>query len=280
MIKAHKTQPNVASIPSIKNIIAVGSGKGGVGKSTVAVNLAIALKTTGASVGLLDADIYGPSVPAMLGITEKAKVTAEKRFEPIMAHGLYTLSIGNLVDQTTAMIWRGPMVSRALQQLLFDTHWPALDYLIVDLPPGTGDIQLTMAQKMPVSAAIVVTTPQTISVLDARKAIEMFKKVDITVLGIVENMSEFHCPSCDHVANIFGDKGGEQLANEYQIPLLSQLPIDLSLREKADEGEPMTATEPSSTIATAYQLLAKNVADELSKQPVNHAHNMPRVVVE
>jgi len=252
----------------VKNIIAVASGKGGVGKSTTSVNLALALLKTGARVGLLDADIYGPSQPTMLGIDDSVRPdqVGQHFIAPIMAHGLQTMSIGYLVTEDTAMAWRGPMAASALQQLLTQTSWDDLDYLVIDLPPGTGDIQLTLSQKVPVTGAIVVTTPQDIALIDARKAIEMFAKVEVPVLGIVENMAVHICSNCGHQEHIFGTEGGERMAEHYGVPLLGALPLDLSIRENSDSGEPTVVSQPDSTIATMYDEMAKAVITSLEEQ--------------
>ncbi len=279
-IISHAVQMGVQSLPQIKNIIAVASGKGGVGKSTTAVNLALALSAEGAQVGLLDADIYGPSQPMMLGVQKRPEVTERKALLPVMAHGLQTMSIGYLVDTASAMVWRGPMVTGALQQLLNETEWQALDYLIIDLPPGTGDIQLTLAQKIPVSGAVIVTTPQDIALLDVRKAITMFNKVKVPVLGMIENMSIHTCSQCGHQEAIFGTGGGRQMADEYRIPLLGQLPLDLHIRQQVDKGNPSVASEPMSATALLYRNIARNLAACLSLQAKNYTRLFPKIVIE
>ena len=250
---------------SIKYIIAVASGKGGVGKSTTAVNLALALlaEYTKASVGLLDADIYGPSQPLMLGVDARAQVRDGKQFMPIKRHGLQTMSIGYLIDSKTPMIWRGPMVSKALQQLMGDTCWEPLDYLVIDLPPGTGDIQLTLVQKIKVTGAIVVTTPQDIALLDAHKGLSMFKKVNTPVLGIVENMSHYVCRQCGHRDPIFGSGGGQRMSDETGVPLLASLPLDSSIHEQTDSGVPPVVAQPDGLIAAAYRTLARRVVERI-----------------
>jgi len=236
-IHPRETQPGTQVVPGVKNIIAIASGKGGVGKSTVTANLALALASLGARVGVLDADIYGPSQPTLLGVAgSKPESLDNKKMKPIMAQGIQTMSIGYLTDPDAAMIWRGPMVSGALQQMLNDTTWEAVDYLLIDLPPGTGDIQLTMAQKIPVTGALVVTTPQDLALLDARKAYHMFRKVNIDVLGVVENMAMHTCSQCGHEEAIFGQGGADRMARQYDLPLLAQLPLDISIREQADAG--------------------------------------------
>ena len=249
----------------IRNIIAVASGKGGVGKSTTAVNLALALEKEGARVGLLDADIYGPSQGMMLGVPDgrRPEVKDGKFFVPIKAHGIQAMSMSFLITESTPMVWRGPMVSGALQQLLGQTLWDDLDYLIVDMPPGTGDIQLTLSQRVPVAGAVIVTTPQDIALLDARKGIEMFRKVDIPVLGVVENMATFCCPNCGHETPIFGSGGGERIAQEFDTPLLGRLPLDLRIREEADGGTPTVARDPDGPIAAIYREAARHMAARL-----------------
>jgi ATP-binding protein involved in chromosome partitioning len=252
----------------IRNIVAVASGKGGVGKSTTAVNLALALEREGARVGLLDADIYGPSQGMMLGVPEgrRPDVKDGKFFVPIKAHGIQAMSMSFLITESTPMVWRGPMVSGALQQLLTQTLWDDLDYLIVDMPPGTGDIQLTLSQKVPVAGAVIVTTPQDIALLDARKGIEMFRKVDIPVLGVVENMATFCCPNCGHETPIFGAGGGARIAADFDTPLLGRLPLDLRIREEADGGTPTVARDPEGAIAAIYRDAARHLAARLWAQ--------------
>ncbi|KAB8172436.1 iron-sulfur cluster carrier protein ApbC [Lysobacter maris] len=269
-VSAHKVQPNLSPIPGIRNIIAIGSGKGGVGKSTTAVNLALALAAEGARVGVLDADIYGPSVPAMLGLSGRPDSPDGKTIEPMRAYGVEAMSIGLLVDQDTPMIWRGPMATSALTQLLEQTRWggeEGLDYLIVDLPPGTGDIQLTLAQKIPVAGAVIVTTPQEIATLDARKALKMFEKVEVPVLGLIENMAVHVCSNCGHSEHIFGSGGGAQMAERYGVPLLGSLPLDVGIREQGDAGSPITAAAPDSPAAQAYRQAAWAMAQALDGRP-------------
>ncbi len=259
-IVSHAVQRNTKLVPGIKNIIAVASGKGGVGKSTVAVNLALALRAEGATVGMLDADIYGPSQPMMLGIQGKPGSKDGKSQEPMMGHGLQAMSIGFLVDTEQPMVWRGPMVTSALQQLLNDTRWRDLDYLVIDLPPGTGDIQLTLAQAVPVTGAVIVTTPQDIALLDARRGLKMFEKVSVPILGIVENMATHICPQCGHEEHIFGAGGGERMAKDYGVELLGSLPLDIKIREQADSGRPTVVAAPDSRVADIYRAIARRVA--------------------
>jgi len=266
-VPAHKVQKGLSPHPRIRNVIAVGSGKGGVGKSTTAVNLAVALQQLGARVGVLDADIYGPSVPAMLGLSGRPESPDNKSIEPMRAFGVETMSIGFLVDQDSPMIWRGPMATSALTQLFKDTRWDDLDYLIVDLPPGTGDIQLTLAQKIPVAGAVIVTTPQDIATLDARKALKMFEKVEVPVLGIVENMAVHTCSNCGHVEHLFGEGGGQRMAGQYGVPLLGSLPLDIGIREQGDVGTPVVAAAPGSAAARAYVAAAERMVEELGKRP-------------
>jgi ATP-binding protein involved in chromosome partitioning len=266
-VLARAPQGELKPLPQVRNIIAVGSGKGGVGKSTVAVNLALALAAEGASVGVLDADIYGPSVPMMLGLSGRPDSPDGKSIEPMRAHGLQAMSIGLLVDQDTPMIWRGPMATSALTQLLNETRWEALDYLVVDLPPGTGDIQLTMAQKIPVAGAVIVTTPQDIATLDARKALKMFEKLGIAVLGLVENMAVHVCSNCGHVEHVFGEGGGERMASSYGVPLLGSLPLDAAIREQGDAGTPVVAARPDSPLAAQWRAVAARLVAELEKRP-------------
>lgn len=268
-------QSGLPGISGVKNIIAVASGKGGVGKSTVAVNLALALVAQGFRAGILDADIYGPSQPLMLGVHQHPE-TQDQKLIPIVKYGLQSMSIGYLVDETTPMVWRGPMVSRALQQLLQDTKWDNLDYLVVDLPPGTGDIQLTLAQKIPVNGAVIVTTPQDLALLDARRAIEMFQKVRVPVLGVVENMSVHVCTQCGHSEAIFGSGGGESIAQQYGVELLGQLPLARSIREQTDQGTPPVVAEPDGDIAKSYGAIAQEVVQRLKKL----TSKFPKIVVE
>jgi len=271
-VHAHAVQPKLSPLPRIRNIIAIGSGKGGVGKSTTAVNLALALAAEGARVGVLDADVYGPSIPTMLGLSGRPDSPDGKSIEPMRAHGIEAMSIGLLVEQDTPMIWRGPMATSALTQLLNETLWggdsgQGLDYLIIDLPPGTGDIQLTLAQKIPVAGAVIVTTPQDVATLDAKKALKMFEKVEVPVLGLVENMAVHVCSNCGHAEHIFGQGGGERMAAQYGVPLLGSLPLEIGIREQGDAGMPIVAAAPSSTAAEAYRNVARRLVEELEKRP-------------
>ena len=279
-IHAHKVQGTLAPQANIKNIIVVASGKGGVGKSTVSANLALALAAEGAKVGILDADIYGPSQPRMLGVQGRPESPDGKSITPMRAHGVQVMSIGFLVDEETPMIWRGPMVTQAMMQLLGDTRWDMLDYLIVDLPPGTGDIQLTLSQKVPVAGAVIVTTPQDIALLDARKALKMFEKVEVPVLGIVENMATHMCTNCGHEEHIFGSGGGERMAAQYQVPYLGSLPLDIRIREQSDSGTPIVAAFPDSELADRYREIARNTAGRLSRQPRNKSLGLGKIVVQ
>ncbi len=268
-IRTHQAQNELPPHPKIKNIIAVASGKGGVGKSTTAVNLALALQAEGSSVGLLDADIYGPSQPRMMGLSGKPDTLDGKLIEPKTRFGVPTMSIGYIVEEDSAMIWRGPMVTQALQQLLTETNWPSLEYLIVDLPPGTGDIQLTLAQKIPVAGAVIVTTPQDVAALDARRAAAMFNKVGIEVLGVIENMSTHICTQCGHEETIFGAGGAEKMSADYEVKLLGKLPLDIQIRRDADRGEPTVMSEPQSGLADQYRQIARQMAAQLSLRPIN-----------
>ena len=266
-ISARIVQPGLSPNPRIRNVIAVGSGKGGVGKSTTAVNLALALRAEGARVGILDADVYGPSIPAMLGLSGKPESPDNKSIEPMRAFGVEAMSIGFLVDADMPMIWRGPMATSALTQLFNDTRWGNLDYLLVDLPPGTGDIQLTLAQKIPVAGAVIVTTPQDIATLDAKKALKMFQKVEVAVLGIIENMALHVCSKCGHEEHLFGEGGGQRMAAQYGVPLLGSLPLDISIREQGDAGRPVVVSAPDSTVAQAYRQAARALVEQLELRP-------------
>ncbi len=266
-LAAHAPQGDLKPHPAVRNVIAVGSGKGGVGKSTTAVNLAAALMQEGLKVGVLDADIYGPSIPLMLGIEGKPDSPDGKHIEPMHAHGLEAMSIGFLVDADMPMIWRGPMATSALMQLFNDTRWGDLDVLVVDLPPGTGDVQLTLAQKIPVAGAVVVTTPQDVATLDARKALAMFNKVEVPVLGIIENMAVHVCSQCGHAEHVFGQGGGEAMAARYEVPLLGALPLDVRIRRQGDAGLPVVLAEPDSALAAAYRSSARQLLAQLAKRP-------------
>jgi len=276
----HSVQRGVKLVPGIKNIIAVASGKGGVGKSTTAVNLALALAAEGAEVGVLDADIYGPSQPTMLGIAGRPETRDGKSLEPMMGHGLQAISIGFLIDVDTPMVWRGPMVTQALEQLLKDTRWRELDYLVVDLPPGTGDIQLTLAQKVPVTGAVIVTTPQDIALIDARKGLKMFEKVGIPILGIVENMSIHVCPNCGHESHIFGEGGAARMCQDYGTELLGQLPLDAAIREQADSGKPTLVSDPDGKVSAIYRRIARRCAVRIAESQKDMTAKFPNIVVQ
>lgn len=278
-VAAHAVQKSVKRKDGIKNIIAVASGKGGVGKSTTAVNLALALKADGAKVGMLDADIYGPSQPRMLGISGQPVSADGKSLEPMENHGIKAMSIGFLIDEDTPMIWRGPMVTQALEQLLGDTNWGDLDYLVIDLPPGTGDIQLTLSQKIPVSGAIIVTTPQDIALLDARKGLKMFEKVEVPILGIVENMSMHICSECGHVEHIFGEGGGQRMAEQYDVNYLGGLPLDVSIRQQVDDGNPTVVSDPDGKVAQIYKDIARKAAARLARQAKDYSTKFPTIKI-
>lgn len=271
---------SIAKVKNIKKIIGVASGKGGVGKSTVAVNLALALVKTGAQVGILDADIYGPSQPMMLNATGIKPVMQEGGLLPVIRHGIQSMSIGYLIDESAPMVWRGPMIGKALQQLLADTLWDDLDYLIVDLPPGTGDVQLTLCQKIPVSGIVIVTTPQDLALSDVRRACEMFHKLNVPILGVVENMSVYHCPQCGHQASIFGAGGAEKLAAQYGLNMLGTVPLDIQIREMTDSGHPPVIQDPEGVYARAFLEIAQKVIAKLALQPKNYANVFPKIVVE
>lgn len=279
-IVAHSVQKGVKLIPGVKNIIAVASGKGGVGKSTTAVNLALALAAEGAKVGMLDADIYGPSQPTMLGINGRPESEDGQSLEPMMGHGLQTMSIGFLIDVDTPMVWRGPMVTQALEQLLNNTKWKDLDYLVIDLPPGTGDIQLTLAQRVPVTGAVIVTTPQDIALIDARKGLKMFEKVGVPILGVVENMSLHICSKCGNEEPIFGVGGGQKMCDDYNTEFLGGLPLDMRIRVETDAGTPTVVAAPESRIAEIYHGIARRVAVKVGDLAVDHSAKFPSIVIQ
>src|SRR5450631_3422708 len=280
-IRAHAVQRHLQPLGDIKNIVAVASGKGGVGKSTVAVNLALAWVAQGARVGILDADIYGPSQPLMLGLEGQRPSSPDgKRLKPLVSYGLAAMSIGFLVDAEQPMVWRGPMVTQALTQLLSETDWGSLDYLVVDMPPGTGDIQLTLSQRVPVAGAVIVATPQDIALADARKGLKMFEKVSVPVLGIVENMSVHVCSQCGHVEHIFGSGGGARMAAQYGVQLLGELPLDIRIREDADGGSPTVVSEPDSVRAQAYFRMARRTAARLATLNKDYSRAFPKITVE
>lgn len=279
-IEPHAGRQGIPALKNVKNIIAVASGKGGVGKSTVAVNLALALAKEGAQVGLLDADIYGPSQPAMLNALGEKPVVEGKSLQPIKRHGIQSMSIGYLIDATAPMVWRGPMIGKALQQLLQDTEWQDLDYLIIDLPPGTGDIQLTLCQKIPVSGAVMVTTPQDLALHDVRRACEMFNKLNVPILGVIENMSVYHCDNCGHEQALFGTGGGELLAKEYGVNLLQKIPLDIKIRTMTDSGHPPVVQNPKSHQANAFFNAARKAAARLSLESKDYSKRFPKIVVQ
>ena len=279
-IVSHAVQRGVKLVSGIKNIIAVASGKGGVGKSTTAVNLALALAAEGATVGMLDADIYGPSQPVMLGITGRPTSRDGKSMEPMEGHGVQAMSVGFLIEADTPMVWRGPMVTQALEQLLTETKWRELDYLVVDLPPGTGDIQLTLAQKVPVTGAVIVTTPQDIALIDARKGLKMFEKVGIPILGIVENMAVHICSNCGHAEHIFGAGGAERMSKDYGVEVLGSLPLDIRIREQADSGKPTVVSDPDGAIAQVYRQIARKIAARIAKQAEDRSGVFPKIVIQ
>ncbi len=279
-IVAHAVQKGVKTLPGVKNTIAVASGKGGVGKSTTAVNLALALRDEGATVGLLDADIYGPSLPRMMGCLGRPDSRDGKSMEPKESFGIQTISIGHLIEEDTPMIWRGPMATSALEQLLRETNWRDVDYLVIDLPPGTGDIQLTLCQKVPLSGALIVTTPQDIALLDARKGLKMFEKVDVPVLGIIENMSVHICSNCGHAEHIFGAGGGASMAAQFHVDLLGSLPLDIRIREGVDNGLPTVATAPDAPSTTAYREVARRITTKLALRARDYSGRFPNIVIQ
>ncbi|MBX3643959.1 MAG: iron-sulfur cluster carrier protein ApbC [Rubrivivax sp.] len=276
---AHEVQRGVALLPNVKNIVAVASGKGGVGKSTTAVNLALALAAEGATVGILDADIYGPSQPMMMGIEGRPESSDGKTMQPMRNHGVEVMSIGFLIDADNPMIWRGPMVTQALEQLLRQTNWGELDYLIVDMPPGTGDIALTLSQRVPLTGAVIVTTPQDIALLDAKKGLKMFEKVGVPILGLVENMAVYVCPNCGHSEHIFGADGGRKMAAEYGVDYLGALPLNLSIREQADSGQATVVAEPEGEIAGLYKSMARRVAVKIAQRAKDYSSKFPTITV-
>lgn len=276
---ASQVQKGLTLHPRVRNVIAVGSGKGGVGKSTTAVNLAVALARLGARVGLLDADIYGPSVPMMLGLSGRPESPDNKSIEPLRAFGVETMSIGYLIEDETPMIWRGPMATSAMTQFFNDTLWDDLDYLLIDLPPGTGDIQLTLTQKIPLAGAVIVTTPQDIATLDAKKALKMFEKVEVPVLGIVENMAVHICSNCGHAEHIFGAEGGQKMAAQYGTELLASLPLAMSIRAQADAGTPTVAADPAGDVAALYKALARKVAVKIAGQGKDYSSKFPSIAI-
>ncbi len=278
-VVAHEVQRGVQLLPKVKNIVAIASGKGGVGKSTTAANLALALAAEGASVGILDADIYGPSQPMMMGITGRPESSDGKTMQPMKNHCVEVMSIGFLIDADNPMIWRGPMVTQALEQLLRQTNWGDLDYLIVDMPPGTGDIALTLSQRVPLTGAVIVTTPQDIALLDAKKGLKMFEKVGVPILGLVENMSVYVCPNCGHTEHIFGADGGRKMAAEYGVDDLGALPLNLSIREQADSGRPTVVAEPEGEIAALYMAMARRIAVKIAQRAKDFSSKFPTITI-
>jgi ATP-binding protein involved in chromosome partitioning len=278
-VVAHSAQRGVALLPQVKNIIAVASGKGGVGKSTTAANLALALAAEGAAVGLLDADIYGPSQPMMMGVEGRPESDDGKTMEPLENYGVQVMSIGFLVDKDEAMIWRGPMATQALEQLLRQTNWRDLDYLIIDMPPGTGDIQLTLSQRVPMTGAVIVTTPQDIALLDAKKGIKMFEKVGVPILGIVENMAVHICSQCGHAEHIFGEGGGKRMATEYGMDYLGALPLDINIRLQADNGKPTVVADPDGEVSAIYKAVARQVAVKIAAKAKDFSSKLPTIKI-
>jgi len=279
-IVSHAVQRGVKLVPGVKNIVAVASGKGGVGKSTTAVNLALALAAEGATVGVLDADIYGPSQPMMLGISGRPESTDGKTLEPLESYGVQAMSIGFMIDADTPMVWRGPMVTQALEQLLKDTRWREVDFLIVDMPPGTGDIQLTLSQKVPVTGAVIVTTPQDIALIDARKGLKMFEKVGVPIVGIIENMSIHVCSNCGHAEHIFGEGGAARMCQDYNVPFLGSLPLDIRIREQADSGRPTVVADPEGKVAQIYRDIARKVAISVADKAADFSAKFPSIKIQ
>ena len=279
VIVAHSVQRGVALLPKVKNIVAIASGKGGVGKSTTTANLALALAAEGARVGILDADIYGPSQPMMMGISGRPESADGKTMDPLENHGVQVMSIGFLVEPDQAMIWRGPMATQALDQLLRQTNWGELDYLLVDMPPGTGDIALTLSQRVPLTGAVIVTTPQDIALLDAKKGLTMFEKVSVPIVGIVENMSVYVCPNCGHTEHIFGADGGRLMAEQYKVAYLGALPLNLSIREQADSGRPTVVADPDGDIAQVYKAVARRIAVTIAQKAKDFSSKFPTIKV-
>ena len=278
-IVSHAVQRGVQLLPKVKNIVAVASGKGGVGKSTTTANLALALAAEGASVGILDADIYGPSQPMMMGIEGRPESVDGQTMEPLENYGVQVISIGFLVDADQAMIWRGPMATQALEQLLRQTRWRDLDYLLIDMPPGTGDIALTLSQRVPLTGAVIVTTPQDIALLDVKRGVEMFKKVGVPILGIVENMAVHRCAKCGHEEHIFGADGGRRMAEQYGVDYLGGLPLTMSIREQADSGRPSVVADPDGEIADTYRRIARTVAVRIAQQAKDFSSKFPTISV-
>ncbi|MGA0007873.1 MAG: iron-sulfur cluster carrier protein ApbC, partial [Burkholderiaceae bacterium] len=279
-IVAHAAQLGVERIGQVRNILAVASGKGGVGKSTTTVNLALALAAEGARVGVLDADIYGPSIPTMLGISGRPESEDGKSIEPKEGHGLQASSIGFLIDKDEAMIWRGPMVTQALEQLLRQTKWRDLDYLLIDLPPGTGDIHLTLSQRVPITGAVIVTTPQEVALMDARKGLRMFEKVSVPVLGVIENMALHTCTNCGHVEHIFGSGGAQTMATDFKVPLLGSLPLDMRIRRDADDGRPTLVSDPDGEVSGMYAAMARQLSVSIAKLGKDMTSKFPKIVVQ
>ncbi len=278
-IVAHTAQGGVQLLPQVKNIIGVASGKGGVGKSTTAANLALALQAEGASVGLLDADIYGPSQPMMMGLSGRPESSDGKTMNPLISHGVQVMSIGFLVSPDEAMVWRGPMATQALEQLLRQTNWKSLDYLIIDLPPGTGDIQLTLSQRVPMTGSVIVTTPQDIALIDARKGIRMFEKVGVPILGVLENMAVHICSKCGHAEHIFGEGGGQTMASDLGVDYLGSLPLDINIRLQADKGLPTVVADPTSQVAEIYKDIARRVAAKVSSKTKDFSSKFPTIKI-